>query len=180
MGVDRFRKLAKVSSVLLFGAGLFLLAVLGFLSYQVFIVKSDFWFSFTPGPFSTYHSRHISDLAQFKSVLRRTASIFTPLKIFVSIFALWKGSQLFNQLSKGIKPFTLKFSKSIKQIGLLLIITDIFLPVLYSLVVSVQLDGALYINIGVGNTFLIGLILVVVSAVFDYGIELQFLSDETV
>lgn len=86
----------------------------------------------------------------------------------------------FNRLSKGDKPFTLKFSKSIKQIGLLLMVTDVILPILYSFVVSVQLDGSLYVSLGVGNTFLIGLILLVVTAIFDYGIELQFLSDETV
>lgn len=180
MDIKRFRKLAKVCSAVLLVAGLYLLVVLSFLSYQVFILKSDFWFNFTPGSFSTHYSRHISDIAQLDNVLRITANIFTPLKIFVSIYALFKGSQLFNQLSKGVRPFTHKFSKSISQIGLILIITDILLPMLYSLAVSLQLDGALYINIGVGSTFLIGLILVVVSAVFNYGIELQFLSDETV
>lgn len=180
MEVDRFRKIAKVSSVLLFIAGLFLLVVLGFFSYQVFIKESDFWFNFTAGSLSTHYSRNISDTAHLQDVLRTTASVFTPFKVLVSIFALWKGGKLFNQLSDGAKPFTLKFSKSIQKMGLLLIVTDALLPILYSLVVSVQLDRALYINIGVGSMFLIGLILIVVSTIFDYGITLQSLSDETV
>lgn len=180
MDVNRFRKITKVGSVSLLITGLFLLAVLGYLSYEVFVLKSDTWFNYAPGALSTHYSRNIPDVAQLENVLRTTASIITPIKILVSVFALWKGSRLFNRLSKGDKPFTHKFSKLIKRIGLLLMVTDVILPILYSLIVSAHLNGSLYVNLGVGSTFLIGLLLLVVAAIFDYGIELQFLSDETV
>lgn len=180
MNVNRFKQISKVGSVLLLIAGLVLLYFLGYISYQVFIEKSDFWFNFNPGAFSTHYSRDISDVNNLQNILRTSASIFTPIRVLVNVYALWKGSRLFKRLSDGFTPFNMDFSKVIKHIGLLLCITDIILPILYSLVVSVKLDGAIYISIGVGSTFLIGLILIIVSIIFDYGIELQHLSDETV
>src|SRR5699024_8003062 len=108
------------------------------------------------------------------------SGIITPILILIYVFVLWKGSLLFNQLSNGEKPFTFEFASSIKRLSILLITTDIVLPILYSLIVTIIMEGGHYILLGVGAPFLIGIILYAVSEIFIYGIELQTLSDQTV
>jgi uncharacterized membrane protein len=73
-----------------------------------------------------------------------------------------------------------EFAQSIKRLGIILILSDILLPLFRSLLVTIIMEGSYYLIVGVGSSLVIGLILYAVSEIFNYGIELQKLSDETV
>jgi hypothetical protein len=136
-------------------------------------------FNYNPPSFSLLNSVSGS-LQTLETDMRTVAAIITPIATFVNIYILWKGSQLFKRLADGETPFTTKFAHSIRRLSLVLIVTDLIMPLLYSFVLTLFIENGHYLVIGVGSPFLIGLILYAVAGVFYYGIELQTLSDETV
>lgn len=179
MNIKRFRTVAKVSSILLKIAAVFLMGILLYTMYLVFISDADMWMTYSSPSFSLFHSVS-GGLQTMETDLQTVAAIFAPIAVLINIFVLWKGSQLFKRLADGEKPFTDKFAQSIKWLSLVLIISDILLPLFYSLIITLMTENGHYLIIGVGAPFLIGLILYAVAGIFYYGIELQTLSDETV
>lgn len=100
--------------------------------------------------------------------------------ITITFYILLKGSQLFKKLSNGLTPFSDEFSKSLKVLGLVLIVTDIVAPFLYSTTLTLFIEDGYYIQIVFTSRLLTGFILYAGSQILDYGKELQQLSDHTV
>lgn len=181
MNIKRFRTISRVSSVLLkmFTVFSIILVVLGL--YIITFGDGNFWFTYS-GPsiplFSTGGSSKGIGITDAEEKL--ASMIIVPLAVVVSSFVLLKGSQVFTWLGKGETPFSEKFANAIKRLSLVLIIFDLLIPIFYySLLSWISVDGYHY-TIGFGSAFIIGIILFIVSEIFRYGIELQYLADETV
>lgn len=175
MNIKRFRNVCRLLSGLFkvfAGFGVALL-VLGFF-FAIFSETSSFNFDIDGFSLFVAQSNHIEE-----EIWSTAALIITPLVICPHVYILLKGSALFDQLTKGYSPFNSEFTQTVKTISLILIISDIALPLLYSLFVTFLTDGY-YLNIALGSSFVIGLILYAVAEIFNYGIELQELSDDTI
>ncbi|MDZ7834964.1 MAG: hypothetical protein U5K84_06105 [Alkalibacterium sp.] len=107
-----------------------------------------------------------------------TALLVAPIFLFLYSYIYFKGSFLFDRLADGETPFTFNFAESVKWISLLLIANDVLRPLLYSLIINLRAEEGHYFNFGLTETFIIGLILYIVSGVLKYGISLQELSDD--
>lgn len=109
-----------------------------------------------------------------------TALIVAPLFIALYCYILFKGGFLFDRLADGETPFTYDFAESVKWISFLLLAFDVLRPLLYSLIINLRAAEGHYFNFGLTSSFIVGLILYIVSGVLKYGISLQELSDDTV
>jgi hypothetical protein len=145
--------------------------------YWYFFTDRIIWFNGIIPDFTILNSvsgpRSNSDI-QLASLL------LTPFTALIRFYVLWKGSQLFKYLADGNPPFSNEFTQMLKRISLILIITDIAFPLIYSLLVTLIMEGDHYLIIGVGASFIIGLILYAASEIFKYALTLQQLADDTV
>lgn len=175
MNVKRFRFVCRLLSGLFkvlaaLGVGMLILGIF----FTLFNETASF--SYDIGGFSLFvaQTNHIEE-----ETFSTAALIIAPILISLFIYVLLKGSSLFDQLTEGHSPFNSEFTHTIKKISLILIIPDLIMPLLYSLIVTLLTDGY-YLNVAVGSSFIIGLILFAVAEIFNYGIELQELSDDTI
>lgn len=177
MNIKLFRQICKVSSILLKGVAVYMAIVIVIGLYGYFFTDRTIWFNLNMPSFPILHSVRNSPTESQKQL---AALIEVPFATTLGIYIYWKGSQLFNYLAKGQSPFSFEFSRSIKRLALLMIISDIILPLFRSLMVTTLMENGYYFLVGVNASLMIGLILYAVSEIFNYGIELQRLSDETV
>ncbi|OJF93740.1 DUF2975 domain-containing protein [Alkalibacterium sp. 20] len=177
MNVKQFRAASRLLSGLLIILGAFSIAIL--ILGLVLIIFTDMGSSFTvnlpENPIISFNDSRVTDADH-----AFTSLIVAPLFLAVYSYILFKGSFLFDRLADGKTPFTYDFAESVKGISLLLIAFDIILPLLYSLIVNIRAEEGFYFSFGLTSSFLIGLILYIVSGVLKYGISLQELSDDTV
>lgn len=180
MNIKRFRFVCRLLSTLLnfiaiLSAAIIVIGLFVSIFGKQGLEQAGFTIDDTNFSFIHFHS------GQFSLKTERLAALFVAPPFF-SVFAytLWKGGQLFNGLELGMRPFSASFVESVKHISKLLIILDLFLPVAYSLAMSLLIKNGYYISLGFTETFITGLILYVVAEIFNYGIELQDLSDETI
>lgn len=181
MNIKRFRTVCRISSVVLklFVVLSILLVVYTF--YRIYFTTGNYWFNYNGPSIPIYSMGGSKNGIMITQNEERLASlIITPLTVIVSSYALLKGSQIFAGLGKGETPFSEKFAKSLKHLSIVLIASDIIIPILYSAVLSFIYEDGYQFTIGVSSGFLIGMILYVISGIFYYGIELQHLADETV
>lgn len=176
MNVDRFRKICSIASVLLkivtVISVLFMLSAL----YGIFTDR-NVWFDYNMPDFPIINSMRGP---MEEADMQLAALIVSPILILIACYIFWKGSQLFKHLADGHTPFSYDFAETVKKLSLVLIVTDVVSPLFYSLLVTLIMEGRYYYIIGVGSSFMLGLILYAVSEIFKYGVELQTLSDETV
>lgn len=177
MNIKLFRQICKGSSVILKVVAVFMAIAVVTSLYGYFFTDSTIWFNLNMPTFPILHSGRNSPTEAQRQL---AALIEVPFATTLGIYIYWKGSQLFNYLAKGHTPFSYEFAQSIKRLALVLIISDIILPLIRSLVVTTLMENGYYFLIGVNASLMIGLILYAVSEIFNYGIELQRLSDETV
>ena len=181
MNIKRFRTVCRISSIALklFAVLSIFLVVYGF--YTIYFGSENFWFTYS-GPSIPIYSMggSMNGVMITQSEERLAALIIVPLIVLITSYALFKGSQIFKWLGKGETPFSEKFAKTLKRLGLVLVVSDFLIPILYYSVLSFIYEDGYQFNIGVSSTFLIGIILYVISGIFYYGIELQHLADETV
>lgn len=104
------------------------------------------------------------------------AALLFVMMTFVSI----QSSSLFSYLVTGKTPFTENFAHRMSTISKILIITDITIPIIRSLMISLFTSVSYYIHIGISWMFIVGLLLYIFSGIIHYGVSLQELSDETV
>lgn len=107
---------------------------------------------------------------------------FSAIMLAVMVLSL----RLVLVIHKGESPFTLKNARSLRQIGWLLLlfeplqwlITHLFWRLASGFIVE---DGTVeyYFNSSGGMILMVGLAVLAISYVFQYGVELQKLSDET-
>ncbi|PRY74137.1 hypothetical protein [Alkalibacterium olivapovliticus] len=177
MNVDRFRLICKLASLLLKAGAVFIAFTVMYSLFTYFFTDTNIWFNLNipDFPFFNAVSGPLED-----ADMQLAALISVPFNFLLSFYIFWKGSELFQYLSGGHSPFAFKFAQSIKRLAIVMIVSDLLLPLFHSLLVTIIMDGRYYLIIGVGPSLMIGLILYAVSEVFTYGIELQRLSDETV
>lgn len=181
MNVKRFRRLCNISSFVLKGFTLFALLLTGYFMVQILTGNSNVWFNYEPPSFSIFTSASSMNLFNISdSEYRLAALIMTPFLITVYSYIMWKGAQLFKRLADGETPFNSQFAKTLKLLSIVLIISDIAFPILYSIILTTIYEDGHYFTIGLSSSFLIGIILYVIAEIFYYGIELQHLADETV
>ncbi|URZ87583.1 hypothetical protein [Floricoccus penangensis] len=133
--------------------------------------------------FSTINSGFISfskSNGNIDNQERIAAEIVTIIIALLNIYIYNQASKLFNGLSGGETPFNQYFSGKIRTFGYLYIAQALLSKPLYSIILSVLIPNGYKVVIGFGEGLLIGLILLIASAVLDYGTELQYISDETV
>ncbi|GAA0358393.1 hypothetical protein GCM10008932_08870 [Alkalibacterium iburiense] len=174
MNVKHFRFICKLLSGLFKG-----LATVGIgivvLGFYLVLFTDTGSFNFEIDGFSLFVSQSYIE----EEIFSTAALIVSPYIIGLFAYVLFKGSSLLDQLEAGHSPFNSTFAYNLKKISLVLIISDISTPLLYSLFVTLLADGH-YFNIALGSSFVIGLILYAVAEIFNYGIELQELSDDTI
>lgn len=177
MNIKQFRSVSQFTSVILKLASIWLAISVTSLIIAYFNTEGDVWFNFPNPDFPLLNSVSgpLSD-----ADMQLAALIVVPLMTLVTCYVLWKGSQLFKYLADGGTPFSLGFSQSVKQLGLILIFTDIAFPLLYSAIVTMVTEDGHYLIIGVGSSLLIGLVLLAAAEIFNYAINLQQLADDTV
>ncbi|GEK89397.1 Protein of unknown function [Alkalibacterium putridalgicola] len=177
MNIKQFRSVSRFTSVILKIASLWIAISVTSLIFAYFNTEGDVWFNFPNPDFPILNSVSgpLSDAG-----MQLGALIIVPLMTLVTCYVLWRGSQLFKYLAEGNTPFSFDFSQSVKQLGLILIITDIAFPLLYSFIVTTLMEDGHYFIFGVGSSLLIGLILFAGAEIFNYAINLQQLADDTV
>lgn len=116
------------------------------------------------------------DEFRYAQALLLVAPVFVGIMSYVSLQA----SRLFDRLYEGISPFTYIFAGKVRKISFLLILADVLDPIVSTIAVNLFAEMGSYFYIGVTHWTLLGLVLYIVSAVLDYGVSLQELSDETV
>lgn len=181
MNIKRFRTVCRISSMVLKLFAVFSIFLVAYIFYKIYFTNGDYWFTYNKPTGVIYSMTKITDGTMITQDERRLASlIIVPLTVSISSYALFKGSQIFAGLGKGETPFSEKFAKSLKRISLVLIVSDLLIPIVHSLLLSFIYKGGYEFTIGVSSSFLIGIILYAIAGIFYYGIELQHLADETV
>lgn len=183
MNIKRFRLVCNISSYVLKGMAVLTFVIISIGLFQILIGNSNVSFTYEGPSFSIFSSGGGGALYENQNIEAKkklVASIIAPIFVIVYAFILWQGGNLFKRLANGETPFNTKFAKSLKQLSLLLIASDIAFPMLYSLILSAIIENGHYVQLGLTSLFVIGILLYVISEIFFYGIELQHLADETV
>lgn len=181
MNIKRFRRVCNISSVVLKSVAVIGLLVTSMTMYQVLSGNPHVWFNYEGPSFNIFYSGgSMNSYAITDAEYRLAASIIAPLLVVITSYVFWKGGQLFKRLADGEMPFNRLFAKSLKRLSLLLIISDILIPILHSMILSIIYKDGHEFAVGLTSSFLIGIILYAISEIFYYGIELQHLADETV
>ncbi|GEK91416.1 DUF2975 domain-containing protein [Alkalibacterium kapii] len=179
MNINQFKKVSRFTSVILKIAAIWFGLSVATLFFSYFFTSRDVWFNF-PSPDFTILNGIRGATTNELFPLKQAASFVVPLIVIVNCYVLWKGSQLFKYLADGHSPFSVAFSQSVKKLGLILIVSDILFPLIYSLLVTIMMESGYYYIVGVGASFLIGLILYAAAEIFNYAINLQQFADDTV
>lgn len=175
MNIKKFQSVCRLTSILLILTAVFSLlsvAMVGFWSIRGGDVSFSLFSNFT----IVQSARNTIDFPY-----QNTVDIFFAIPLMAVLFySLLKGSKLFKQLANGQTPFSKDFSRSLKVLGLVLIVTDVFAPLLYSTVLTLLIEDGHYFHIHFSSPLIIGLILYAGAHILNYGKELQHLSDHTV
>ncbi|MFO8069972.1 MAG: DUF2975 domain-containing protein [Alkalibacterium sp.] len=178
MDITRFRNISRFLSLLLKGFGTLAIAALLLIVVFSFFLEIDspsVNVAFSESPLFYFQDSRVTE-----ADYRLGAFIIAPVFLAIGSYIFFKGSFLFDRLVRGETPFTYDFAESVKWISIILIVTDIFLPLLYTLVVNLSADEGFYFVFDLSSSFMIGLILYIVSGILKYGISLQELSDDTI
>lgn len=178
MNINRFRNVSRFLSLLLKGFGALSIAALLLIVVFSFFLETDspsVNVAFSESPLFYFQDSRVTE-----TDYRLGAFVIAPVFLALASYIFFKGSFLFDRLVRGETPFTYDFAESVKWISLILIVSDILLPLLYSLIVNLSADEGFYFIFDLSSAFLIGLILYIVSGILKYGISLQELSDDTV
>lgn len=182
MNVERFRKISKGISIVLKMMAVLLVIIILFLVAGLFYKENSFEFTYDPPSFGFFAQRAVytDGVRQMEEAQKMGAFIIAPLVALTEIYILFRGSSLFQYLADGYAPFAEKFAKAIKHLSIVLMVTDVLTPALYSLFVTIFQKGGYFVSVGITSYFFFGLILYLVAEIFSYGIELHQLADETV
>ena len=141
------------------------IGVIAYIVYYIYTYFPDAKAGFIDGWNDTEGT--LPDKSDLQSILYVLAAFVLLTALIITIVA---ALQLLFRMSGGESPFTEKVSRSLKNMGVALIVFEI------------ALDLMKYIDtgsIGIGTMWLAGLVLYAFSLVFRYGAVLQKESDET-
>lgn len=110
--------------------------------------------------------------------IRNTVALIVSIPTFILVsIANFNISALFNDLSQGDTPFTFDKARKLRKIAYLFCLLGVLPVILYPIVYSL-VSGDIHITIGFGYDLIIGLILLVVAQVFQYGLSLQEFNED--
>lgn len=184
MQTKKFQKASKILSWFfkIYTGLILLILVLSLVTFLVsFFVQSSIYedISFLteePPSFSLFFMDESIDGLEYARAILLAAPVSLGIMSYVSLQA----SRLFNRLFEGDSPFTYDFAGKVKNISYLLVIADVIDPIVNTLMVNLFTEMGSYFYLGLTNWTLFGLFLYIVSAVLNYGVSLQELSNETV
>lgn len=176
MNVKKFENISKFLSVLLKIVSVFIfLGIVGLILLLIF--KRDSLTMNVPIP-SFPISSGSGDVPETAKFL---AGVIVAIpSMFLYLYAFFRGSQFFSKLAKGETPFSVSNYKLLKEIGIIVTVTTFIMPLVYSLVVTINMTEGHYFILGIDSETIIGLIIYCMAEVIRYGVTLQELSDETV
>lgn len=176
MNIKKFQFICRFTSVIFkVLAGMFIFIIVVGLYVTLFRANGSLQFEPAGFTFFQFQRNPITD-----EVLERAALFAVPIFSLIHVYVLLKGSQLFDKLHEGYTPFSPEFVMNLKKISYIMIVFDAVTPIIYSGLVTLLAEDASYFFFSLSSYFVIGLILYVAAEIFNYGIELQTLSDETV
>jgi len=176
MNVRKFEKISKFLSILLkLVSGFIVLGLIGLILLLIF-KRNNLTMSIpTPSFPINSVSGDVPDSAKF------IAGVIVAIpSMLIYFYAFFRGSQFFNNLSKGETPFSISNYKILKEIGLIVAITSFIFPLIYSLVATLLTPNGYYLIVGIDVETIIGLMIYCMAEVIRYGVNLQELSDKTV
>lgn len=181
MNLSRFRKFCRMNAYALQIFSIFIFIAVVYSMYVYVSGTTTLSFSYKSPDITLFSVGGSKGAIGITEGERKTAAFtMIPIAQAVTIFVLLEGSAAFKWLADGKRPFDFNFVKIIKRISLTLMISDIILPLVHSFVLGVISVDGYNLNFGFGSGFIMGVILYVVSEIFNYGIELQNLSDDVV
>lgn len=176
MNIKNFQFICRFISVIFkVLAGMFIFIIVVGLYVTLFRANGSLQFEPAGFTFFQFQRNPITD-----EVLERATLFAVPIFSLIHVYVLLKGSQLFDKLHEGYTPFSPEFVMNLKKISYIMIGFDAVTPIIYSGLVTLLAEDASYYFFSLSSYFVIGLILYVAAEIFNYGIELQTLSDETV
>lgn len=177
MNTQKFQQLVKfLSSLLKMVSIMCFVGGIG-LVIMYFVNKETLIFASPSVDLTLFHSFNQDVPPQAKLI----AGIFTALPLTITYgYVFWRSSAFFNKLSKGQTPFSLQNYRTLKEIGIILVIVNFIAPLFYSLIATLNMPEGHYISFGIDTEILVGLVIYCMAEVIRYGITLQELSDETV
>lgn len=107
---------------------------------------------------------------------RLLMSVLTTI-LLIAVFLL--ASSYFKSISNNCSPFDKKELKKLNIIATGVLIFSVVKPILYSIMVSI-LSHSIFVHYELGILFIVGIILIVMVGVFNYGAMLQTSYDDTV
>ncbi len=177
MTIKKFEGFSKFLSSFLLLSGIISLLNIGFILF-IFITRSEGSVINSPVPTFTIFKAQMNHASTNTKLLSGLVTGILVLLVYFYIFL--KGSHFFKRLSQGQTPFSLENYKTLKEIGLVLSVTSFITPLLYSLIMTLNMPDGYYFLIGIDSDLLIGLLIYCMAEVIRYGVTLQSLSDETV
>lgn len=181
MNIKRFKRISKFLSII-FNASAFLIVLVTMFFVLILFSKNNYGFEFVLNEPSIiiFQNSHLHRTEDLFKIAEKVSFYILPLILLILLYIFLKGGKMFKNLSNGITPFNSQFARDIKQLGLILIISDIGLPILYSIIFAIISKDKYHIILGISYYFFFGLFFYLVSEILNYGISLQELSDETV
>lgn len=176
MNIKKFQFICRFTSIIFkILAAFFIFKIIAGLYVTLFRVNGSLQFEPAGFTFLQFQRNPITD-----EELERAALFPVPIFSLIHIYVLLKGSQLFDKLYEGYTLFSLEFVTNLKKISYIMIGFDAVTPIIYSGLVTLLAEDASYFYFSLSSYFVIGLILYVAAEIFNYGIELQTLLDETI
>ncbi|EXJ23429.1 hypothetical protein ADIAL_1133 [Alkalibacterium sp. AK22] len=112
--------------------------------------------------------------------IAQAAMITAVFSVALFIHILWKAAHLFKVLRDGQSPFSTIFVSQLRYIAYTLFAANFAISAVYSLALSTLADRAYHLELSFGSSFLIGLVLIITTKVFAYGMALQAPLEEAV
>lgn len=95
-------------------------------------------------------------------------------------YLLFIGGSFFKALSLGDTPFSKESYNILRKTGIILMVINVSIPIIYSLIATLLLSDGHYLSVGLSPQFFLGFIIYTIGEIFQYGVALQELSDDTV
>jgi len=134
----------------------------------------------TIGTILIFFTQFSDDKSQYPKFASTLLQVVVNSTVYILLCRIIKS--IFTKIATTGRPFQQSICSDIKHVGSLILIANIALPILNSLVLMISNGGIgndLYtIPFSIGN-ILLGIIVLFLSKVFEYGVELQEESDET-
>lgn len=186
MNIKRFQKLSSLLSIAIriiccAAVALSLISIIGTL-----INPGEFEIDSKNGDllvYSTSVSQHSSDIdsALYPNMSNLAGSIVNTICSIFFAYLTWRITLIFADFSFDETPFSLKQTKRLEFVAKGYLVIGVAKPLLFSILYTFLIRGKGYdISLGVHYLFFVGLLLYVIADIFNYGIELQKLSDETI